>query len=94
LLQHENGLEIDAELSKRYTKIEEHDPSDLNRAREVASGTDPIPVGILYRNDSVPCYEETRSDTRLRTASLVRNGLEAEFDKFTICPEGHERQHA
>ncbi len=86
LLHHENGLEIDPELAKRYTNMQEHDPSNLNRAREVASGTDPIPVGILYRNDEVPLYEEIRADSRLRTTSLVRNGLEAEFDKFTIWP--------
>jgi 2-oxoglutarate ferredoxin oxidoreductase subunit beta len=87
LLHHENGLEIDSELAKRYTKMEEHDPSDLNRAREIASGTDPIPVGILYRNENVPLYEEVRADSRLRTTSLIKNGLEAEFDKFTVWPE-------
>ena len=80
LLHHENGIEISPALAKVYTKMEEHDPSDMNRAREIATAIDPIPVGILYRNDQVPCYEDVRHDTRLRTTSLVQKGLEAEFD--------------
>lgn len=88
LLHHENGLEISPAMASVYHKTEEHDPSDMNRAREVASSFDPIPVGILYRDDSVPCYEDTRHHDRLRTTSLVQKGLEAEFDKFTVWPDG------
>ena len=88
LLHHENGIEIGPDLARTYTVTEEHDPADMNRAREIASSIDPIPVGILYRNEDVPCYEDVRRDPRLRTASLIQNGLEAEFDKFTVWPEG------
>ena len=88
LLHHENGLHISPTLAGVYTRMEEHDPANLNRGREIASSSDPIPVGILYRNDAIPCYEELRHDTRLRTASLVRKGLESEFDKFTVWPNG------
>ena len=49
-------------------------------------GNDPIPVGILYRNPAVPCYEDLRRSDKLRTADFIRAGLEAEFDKFTIWP--------
>lgn len=87
LLNHENGLRIGTELTRTYRNIEEHDPADMNRAREIASAFDPIPVGILYRNDGIPCYEDLRHDTRLRTTSLVQKGLEAEFDKFTVWPD-------
>jgi 2-oxoglutarate ferredoxin oxidoreductase subunit beta len=88
LLHHDDGLQISSSLARTYTKMEEHDPSDMNRAREIASGFDPIPVGILYRNDAAPCYEDLRHDTRLRTSSFLQKGLEAEFDKFTVWPEG------
>ena len=64
-----------------------HDPSDLNRAREMAADTDPIPVGILYRNPAVPCYEELRNAGQMRTAEQIRTGFEAELDKFTVWPE-------
>lgn len=88
LLHHDNGLQISPALAKSYSKMKEHDPSDMIAAREIASSFDPIPVGILYRNDDVPCYEETRHDSRLRTNSLIQKGLEEEFDKFTIWADG------
>jgi 2-oxoglutarate ferredoxin oxidoreductase subunit beta len=88
LLHHENGLEISPSLAKVYKNQERHDPANLNRAREIASDTDPIPVGILYRNPEVPCYEDLRASTVLRTPDLVRKGLQKEFDKYTIWPQG------
>ena len=90
LLHHENGLEISPSLAKVYKNQERHDPSNLDRAREIASATDPIPVGILYRNPEVPCYEDLRSTGELRTTARIRAGLEAEFDKFTVWPQAAE----
>jgi len=87
VLTHENGIRASEGLAKVYRSQREHDPADLNRAREIASDTDNIPVGILYRNPEVPCYEDLRTSTRLRTTEFLRAGLEAELDKFTIWPQ-------
>jgi len=87
LLTHEKGLHVSATLAKVYKNQQEHDPSDLNRAREIASTEDPIPVGILYHNPAVPCYEDVRAITQLRTPELIQHGLEAELDKFTVWPQ-------
>jgi 2-oxoglutarate ferredoxin oxidoreductase subunit beta len=86
LLEHERGLAIDPVVGRTYRNRQGHDPSDLNRAREIASSLDPIPVGILYRNPDVPCYEDLRAGGPLRTPELIRSGLEAEFDKVTVWP--------
>ena len=94
LLNHENGLEVSPSLAKVYKNQERHDPANLNRAREIASSNDPIPVGILYRNPEVPCYEETRNAGQLRTAEYVKKGLETEFDKFTVWPQDAARPGA
>jgi 2-oxoglutarate ferredoxin oxidoreductase subunit beta len=88
LLHHEDGLTVSPALSTVYRNQEHHDPSDLNRAREIATVTDPIPVGILYRNPDVPCYEDLRQSDELRTPAHIQAGLEAEFDKFTVWPQG------
>lgn len=90
LLRHANGLSIDADLARVYTRQEEHDPSDMDRAREIASTADPIPVGILYHNPDAPLYEDLRRDSQLRTTERVREGLGREFDKFTIWPQAAE----
>jgi 2-oxoglutarate/2-oxoacid ferredoxin oxidoreductase subunit beta len=87
LLTHEDGLQPGAAIGRLYRNQLQHDPGDINRAREIASALDPVPVGILYRNPAVPCYEETRDAGRQRTPEMVRAGLEKEFDKFTVWPE-------
>jgi 2-oxoglutarate/2-oxoacid ferredoxin oxidoreductase subunit beta len=84
LLHHETALQPSPGLSAVYRNHLEHDPLDIDRAREIASSDDVIPVGILYQNPQVPCYEETRHSAVLRTDDLVRHGLEAEFDKYTV----------
>ena len=45
---------------------------------------DVIPVGILYRNDDVPCYEDTRQTGVLRTDDTIRHGFEHELDKYSV----------
>ena len=87
LLSHRDGLTISPELSRTYKNQIEHDPLNIDRAREIASSEDPIPVGILYRNPAVPCYDDLRGVGPLRTAQQIRAGLESELDKFTIWPD-------
>jgi 2-oxoglutarate ferredoxin oxidoreductase subunit beta len=87
LLTHADGLTLSPDLARTYRNQREHDPSNLDRAREIASCEDPIPVGILYRNPAVPCYENVRHAGEQRTAAHTRAGLEAEFDRFTVWPD-------
>ena len=87
VLHHADGLQPSAGTSKLYRNQIEHDPINIDRAREIASQQDVIPVGILYRNPQVPCYEDLRRSTKLVTPSFVRAGLDAELDKYTVWPE-------
>ncbi|MCP5065381.1 MAG: 2-oxoglutarate oxidoreductase [bacterium] len=92
LLTHEDGIRATPDLSRAYPEQETHDPSDINRAREIASLTDRIPIGILYRNDDAVCYEDVVDSKRLTTPKTVRASLEAELDKFTVWPPSEERE--
>jgi 2-oxoglutarate ferredoxin oxidoreductase subunit beta len=87
LLHGEGGLTISPTLAKVYRNQLQHDSRDIHRAREIASSLDPIPVGILYRNSQVPCYEEVRNAGQPRPPGFVKKGLEAEFDRFTVWPQ-------
>ena len=87
LLTHRDGIQASPGVAGVYKNREEHDPADINRAREIASLTDRVPVGILYRNDQVPCYEDLRRSTKLTTPATMKAALEKEFDKFTVWPE-------
>lgn len=84
LLTHKDGIQVSDALSKIYKNQEEHDPSNINRAREYASMDDKIALGILYRNESVPCYEDIRRPKRIFTPELKQAALEREFDKFGV----------
>jgi 2-oxoglutarate/2-oxoacid ferredoxin oxidoreductase subunit beta len=86
MLTHEDGVSVSPALQKIYRNQLTHDPSNMNRAREIASGDDPIPVGILYRDPEVPCYEDLRGAGALRTADGIRSTLDTELDKFTVWP--------
>jgi 2-oxoglutarate ferredoxin oxidoreductase subunit beta len=92
LLHHERGLKLSPGIAKVYTNQQQHDPSDIHRAREIASDHDPIPVGILYHDPDVPCYETLRKAGELRSVGRLKAGLEAEFDKFTVWPQGHDKR--
>ncbi len=90
LLNHERGLKVSPTLAKVYKNQLTHDPLNIDRAREIASSTDPIPVGILYHNPDVPCYEDTRHSGQLRTTELIEKGLNKELDKVTVWPQDAE----
>jgi 2-oxoglutarate ferredoxin oxidoreductase subunit beta len=88
ILTHEDGLQLDPGLAKIYRNQLQHDPSDINRARELASSTDIVPVGILYRNDDVPCYEDVRRPDRIYTPELIEQAFNRELDNFTVETAG------
>ncbi|MDR0379876.1 MAG: 2-oxoglutarate oxidoreductase [Candidatus Accumulibacter sp.] len=84
LVHHADGIQISPGMARVYKNQVEHDPLDIHRAREIASETEIIPVGILYRNPDVPCYEDTRKSGALRTVEAIRKNFEAELDKYSV----------
>ena len=87
LLTHANGIQLSPSLSSAYRNQTEHDPLNIDRAREIASLDDPIPVGILYCNPDAPCYEDLRHAGKMRSPDHIRAGLNRELDKYTVWPE-------
>jgi 2-oxoglutarate ferredoxin oxidoreductase subunit beta len=86
LLTHAQGLHVQDAVARRFKHCMEHDPSDLDRARELATNQERLPVGILYRNPGVLCYEDVRTSVEHLTAADKVKALEREFDKFTVQP--------
>lgn len=82
-LAHENGVQMTPELARIYKNIEAHDPSNLNRAREIAEQDEKIPVGILYQNENVKCYDDLRQPKKYFSAEERKEILEKEFNKFS-----------
>lgn len=82
LLDHPDGIQVEG-LEKIYTQRIAHDPSDLNGARELAQEAASIRLGLFFRDESNPRYEETRSIPR-HTAKEKMALLEAEFEKYAV----------
>jgi len=75
-----------ADVNRVYRNQREHDPLDLDAAREIASCEDPIPSASCT---TTPPSRATRTCARRRTALARADArrLEAELDKYTIWPE-------
>ena len=86
LVLESEGVKLSEATAKIYKNRQEHDPSDLNLAREIAEKDDQVPVGILYRNENVPCYEDLRKPGRVYVPEQTQSLLETAFDKFGIFP--------
>lgn len=57
LLQHDDGVQLDANVLKLFPNRATHNPSDLSAAQEVARRDDVYPIGILYKNGNAPRYD-------------------------------------
>lgn len=84
VLTHENGIQVGDGVSNVYKNQLDHDPSNINRARELVMQPGIAPVGVLYRNDDVPCYDELRRAPRVMTMEMRREAMEKQFDRFAI----------
>ena len=94
LLNHENGLQFSAGLSRVYKNQLEHDPSNIDRAREIASSTTSSRSGSCIATRMFPATRTCADPDKLRTPDLTRAGLNAELDKYTVWPQGAEQKVA
>jgi len=81
-----DGVQLSDATAKIYKTRIAHDSSDINAARQVASLEDKVPVGILYRNEAVPTYDDLRRPQRLPEPELTEEILNRSFDRFGISP--------
>jgi len=86
MLRHEDGVPVSDALAKLYKTHETHDPINLDRAREIADWQDRVPVGILYRDESVPRYCELKKPERMPSWEQRETLLNKAFDRFGIHP--------
>lgn len=83
-LDDENGIKPSDEVKKVYSQSMPHDSTNLDRAREISQMTDRVPIGVLYRNPSVPVYDDLRKPAGPVDMAMRREALEREFDRFAV----------
>ena len=82
MLVHPDGVEV-PELAGIYKDRVVHDPSDIDAARRYAEDQSVVRIGVYFRDESRPRYEETRHLPTL-TAEEKLNVLEQEFDRYAV----------
>jgi len=83
MLTHPDGVEVPESLRQIYPNQVRHDPSNLRAARELAADSSILRLGVLFRDESNPRYEETRH-LPLHTADDKIRILNEELDKYAV----------
>jgi 2-oxoglutarate ferredoxin oxidoreductase subunit beta len=82
LLVHPDGIEA-KDLEGIYKDRVFHDPKDLDAARRFAEDQSRVRIGVFFKDESRPRYEETRHLPAL-TAEEKLGVLEKEFDRYAV----------
>jgi 2-oxoglutarate ferredoxin oxidoreductase subunit beta len=82
LLVHPDGITV-PELDRLYRNRVTHDPADLDAARRLAEPDGKIRLGVFYRNETLPVYEEIRGATVRSTAEKLQL-LAKELDRHAV----------
>jgi len=82
LLVHPDGVDVPS-LDGLYKNKIYHDPSDLVGAFRLAQLDDKIRLGVFYRNDDLPVYEEVRA-VPAKTADEKIAILNEELDRYAV----------
>ena len=82
MLEHPDGIEV-PDLHQIYKNVARHDPRNMEAEREMAEKTDLIRVGVFFRDESRPRYEETRH-LPLHSADEKIEILNDELDKYAV----------
>jgi len=83
MLDHPDGVEVPESLRQIYPNVLRHDPRNLAAARELAADSSLLRLGVLFRDESNPRYNETRH-LPLHTAEDKIRILNEELDKYAV----------
>ena len=84
LLNHENGIPVDEAVHRMFPNQTEHDPTDLGGGRHLATGSEGIPMGLLYHNPASGCYDGVTNEGLGMAADDKMTALDREFDRFSL----------
>lgn len=82
LLVHDDGI-VAPEVDAIFEHKRPHDPADLDEARVLAQDMNQIRLGLFFRDETHPRYEETRHLPHHTAADKIRI-LEEEFERYAV----------
>ena len=84
LLSHEDGIHLKPNAAKSFKRMIEHDPSNINKAREHAEIKNGIPVGLFYKNTEALRYDMYGAHNLGMNKSEKKDALNSLLDEYTI----------
>lgn len=83
-LEHADGIPIDPAVDRFFPNRVEHDPSDLQAARELAQREDVFVTGLFYRNPNQVRYDHASAKGAAMSPAAKLAGIERTLDRFQI----------
>jgi len=83
MLVHDDGVLV-PELDVIYRGRRAHDPGNLSQARELAEDGEKIRLGLFFRDEKRPCYDEIRRPSKKISASERVALLNSELDRYAV----------
>lgn len=84
LLTHPDGLQLDEQTARIFRHSEEHDPSDINKAREIAERDDYTYLGIFYQNPGALRYDLYGAHNSGFTPEQKIRAIDKELDRVSV----------
>lgn len=84
LLTHQNGIHVDEQIAKMYKNVVEHDPTDMNKARELAEIHDRQVIGLLYQDKTKERYDLYGAHNLGISPEDKKRAINKELDKFAV----------
>ena len=84
LMTHEDGIQLDESVARIFKNQKEHDPSDMDEARELAGDPEGISIGLFYRNNAVDRYDEYTAQGIATSRGEKIAALKAELSSYQI----------
>ena len=81
-LVHDDGVTV-PELEKVYKHRIFHDPKDIDAARRLAEDVSAVRLGVFFRDEGRPRYEETRRVAAISVRDKLAK-LDQELDRYAV----------
>lgn len=84
VLNHEDGIKLDDQVLKSFKNVIEHDPSDINKAREYAEMPDSRPIGLFYQNKAAFRYDEYGAHNMGMPSQEKVDKINLQLDRYAV----------
>ncbi len=84
VMTHEDGIPVHESLDRVLKNRVEHDPGNLSEARDLAGEHDPLPIGLFFKDESRPCYDDMAQAGLDMEATAKAEAMERELDRFLV----------